>query len=614
MEELYKETLKYRQEQDVTADPRKISEAIRVATGAQFRKIQSTIRVLMVSKDYQAEYYLHRNSIKSSSIFTEVNIPSYTQIQASALLVNAILISYNDTDSNIIENSAIHRLLTGITQIGNDSTYGYAMRAGIDDTERAFVLKILHPDEDQGHIYHEIYIGLCVANKFRRDGRPNYVACYGYFLCTPPITKLDIGEVLETCPPDDGEQRVPYCVYEYVPGENLTTYCMHANRNGILGAYLQILLALCDSKFTHYDLHTGNIILRPVERLQIHYWCTKDYYIQTSFIATMIDYGTCVYHGDPKTPGGTFDPWAWNSRMNRDLIFPIYDAYTLLMTMSATISDSNPTLLPVCQTIFQFFFADEDIQAAIQREDRVRGKKEETYFRLPAYPRYTGLSLHALVEYILSHLDCTEICSLTAVPNIPILNPNNSLTLAKISNQAGVTNQLRAPETIFEFYDIYNYIMKCQPELLQKLLRLFVYRIAATQHLDEVEKIIVKLEAIPWLTKPTSDFDDPSNDDWIVRNFDSTIRYRCLLDNVLNYVRIGQHVDILLQEFRITAWFAKKKDYFAACRTKICNHVSECVAWLQHLQVEYGVDYEHQLRTLEYIREYGCEQDILFAV
>jgi serine/threonine protein kinase len=566
--------------------------AIEVAKEQQNKKILETVDVLTVNSDTQRDYYLSRNTINTNPIFTE--LLSYPQISAAASVVAGITTNYTDLDNS----SNIHRLLKNVHQM-NSGGFGYVLRAGVDETDPAFVIKIAkdREDVDPDSIQHEIYIGLCVANQFIADGIPNYVSCFGYFLCSPPTLEPTQETVLEYCPP--GDKKIPYCIYEYVEGPTMTKYCETANAAGVLSAYLQILLALRNRNFTHYDLHSDNVLMRPVETCQIRYsFADADYFVCLDSVSTMIDYGTCVYQGDV-IDGGTFEDESWRAHRHRSTVFPIYDAYSLLMSIASRPLINGKSNIEIYQGIFDFFFPGVNIGEAIAAEWQ-QDFVNKSYYRLPLIPKYMSLQLNDLITHVITKCRGSEVCSINHPYEMPYYTPSTQ-TFTELTTAAGVTPEIHIPETIFEFYDLYQYLVREQPNDIAEIREHFDYATAAAAQKQNLFALMYEIIAIQW---PTYGVTQAEN---IQLLFTTIIQYRQLVDKVKNYVQVNRDVDTILEQTTLTAHADESTQFLTTANTNLCTKTKECLTMIAAIpSLRFRQRYREAVKTLEYLQKTNC--------
>jgi len=209
-------------------------------------------------------------------------------------------------------NIKIRQYITQLQQIGPESVEGYAMTADIKQKgKNLFVVKsprTITPQSRQNTI-HEYFIGAFGTNQLR-SYIPNFVYSLGVFQCSPPY--LDNASFSEQSL-EDKNIAVTYC--QNNDSSNQTNYLMFENvvdsvsfkdfiRNGCtLEQYLNILTQLMFSldvayrivDFTHYDLHTDNVLIRELpNEIYIPYPMNDTghvIYVKTKYVATIIDMG-----------------------------------------------------------------------------------------------------------------------------------------------------------------------------------------------------------------------------------------------------------------------------------------------------------------------------------
>lgn len=139
----------------------------------------------------------------------------------------------------------------------------------------------------------EYFIGITAVNKLRHYV-PNFM--YTFAACAYPQKKQDkIVTIVEKIPGD---------TLEYALKNNKLTFTQ------FLCIFLQILLALEIAQrnvhFCHYDLHGGNIILRPIDKPFIYTIVldTKRYDITvTDYVPVIIDFGMSTVNDESQTIG-----------------------------------------------------------------------------------------------------------------------------------------------------------------------------------------------------------------------------------------------------------------------------------------------------------------------
>lgn len=168
---------------------------------------------------------------------------------------------------------------------------GISHRGRIVILSKFFVLK-LPDEEDEGYdaIFQEVAVGL-QANKLR-TACPNFVYTFGICKTDPPNSLRR------------GYRRQNYhcAVIEHINGESFSRTVEKKSFREHYDIYLQIWLALAFAQsqigLTHYDLHTGNVIIVNLsEPTNIEYpWGT----LRTTKLVKIIDWGRSFAYGEYK--------------------------------------------------------------------------------------------------------------------------------------------------------------------------------------------------------------------------------------------------------------------------------------------------------------------------
>ena len=237
----------------------------------------------------------------------------------------------------------IREHLTHLHRIGSASANGTAFVAdlssgvGTNVADDLFVVKAPQSSATPEEMAHEVAVGF--ATNALRTYVPNYAYIFGYFSCGGPI--LRGADVVSWCR-GSGPGSVGYALYENIQGaKSFKSYVQTETPQRIWRAYLQILMALrCGqtrAKFTHYDLHCENILIRPAKSAEFNI-PMDDFYVKADGICTMIDFG--MSHVEWKDGRGRYNlgyvgkhaPLSMYG-IYRDRMHPMHDAYKLLCFM-----------------------------------------------------------------------------------------------------------------------------------------------------------------------------------------------------------------------------------------------------------------------------------------
>lgn len=140
---------------------------------------------------------------------------------------------------------------------------------------------------------HEFFIGYFL-NQLRTK-IPNFMFVYGLFTCEGPANS-------EICPATNGNLR-DYLLMESIQGTTFKDFISTHTDSEIFAAYLQIILSVAlayeEMDYTHYDLHTGNVLIQELDKPYLIRYTLRtdknrytDYFVLTKYLAKIIDYGT----------------------------------------------------------------------------------------------------------------------------------------------------------------------------------------------------------------------------------------------------------------------------------------------------------------------------------
>lgn len=238
--------------------------------------------------------------------------------------------------------------ITTLRLIGEPSVEGYAMLSDED----LFVVKA--PRRENISLIHEYFVGFFGTNTLR-NVIPNFAYILGAFECSlPSITEEEKMKKSKesfnlVC---ENSKKVYYVIYENIyDSVSFRDFARNCSSSSYMNIILQISLAISLAyhtfKFTHYDLHSENVLIRELENpITILYPFKKSrVMIKTKYIATIIDYGRShiMYNGE--NFGFNFS----GALKNRP--FPMRDIYRVL-TNSAY---GNEALYPLVILLLSFF-------------------------------------------------------------------------------------------------------------------------------------------------------------------------------------------------------------------------------------------------------------------
>lgn len=236
-----------------------------------------------------------------------------------------------------LDNSIINLLNSFRLASLKDTSEGYALLSNFKSINDMVVIKTAKEKSDNYDILYEYFIGSIGINKLR-NLIPNFAYTLAIFKCNPlPIDidkNIDINKFCET----DKEDSRFYVVYEKIPGISLSEFVKRMKTLEDTKRLVSYIIQICFSlqiaqqeiNFTHYDLHSENIILRQLdEPIAIEYNINnKIYKIETNAIPTIIDYGFSHFTHQGVQFGMTDMP---SLGINPTKTSKGYDLYKLLM-------------------------------------------------------------------------------------------------------------------------------------------------------------------------------------------------------------------------------------------------------------------------------------------
>ena len=225
------------------------------------------------------------------------------------------------------------------------------------DTDEYFEYRKRREGQDAFEsIIREYFIGIKSMNKLRYL-TPSFVYTFGAFLCpiiTPEATKICTSNFSNV-----GKNNA-FVLYERIPGESLEKLIKtnEINFNQWLLIFIQTLLGLevaqREVRFTHFDLHTDNLMVRKKDNfnytipLDINTYNIKD----PELIPVIIDLGTSSSYIENRYIG-CFD-FAKYGMLN--FMVPGYDMYKLMLySLLASYKYKNKELVDGITSLFRFY-------------------------------------------------------------------------------------------------------------------------------------------------------------------------------------------------------------------------------------------------------------------
>jgi serine/threonine protein kinase len=277
--------------------------------------------------------------------------------------------------SKDIQRRRIRHWISQLVSIGGKSVQGFVFTMRLDKVSDTFLAKVNQKPSDFDDALHEYFVGAFGTNKIREKGVPNFAYLYGFFSCSPPVLSQS-GRVLTWC--TKNHPTGGYIVQEKIPGITLKQRIPTLGAKEFINLFVQIVLALREAQevgFTHYDLHTSNVILRKLPETSAIEYAGENgekKILLTDTVATLIDYGFAHVEVQGKHYGYFF---ASQGNVDPKVAFPLHDVFKLLCfslyEMKRAGNDAYSRLLPLLS-----FFVKGDL-------DRFIRKGRDSLYALP---------------------------------------------------------------------------------------------------------------------------------------------------------------------------------------------------------------------------------------
>lgn len=394
----------------------------------QYRKLLNNINVRELHKLLRLDYFnIHVMEVVTCIIATIMTLSENVYIEDASVrhwMNNLQVISTSSTESNIISSGFFN----------------------INENELTDLFIIKSPKINNSN-FHETFIGVMGTNQLRSI-IPNFAYLFGGFNCSPPF--IINNKVISWC--DPSMKVVNNLIYEQIIGTLLLDKLYDISLIDFLSYYLQIILSLKiagdEIRFTHNDLHTGNIILRRSKYSQFYipYPLGSDIiYIKTDRVATIIDYGMSHIEINNQHYGPTEYKF-----FNYDTFFPINDAYHLLIASLITMKQEDNRIYQQLEPLVNFFVEPNNLNQFLNKSD----------FSISYLPlnEQTNIDLQKLVSYIRDKYPITnQILTIQPDPNIPVMScQSGCLSTIEIQQKINLLNNPVVDDLVIIFDSIIN--------------------------------------------------------------------------------------------------------------------------------------------------------------
>ena len=423
------------------------------------------------------------------------NFDSAALLQAISCIITSIKhgnLKVNDTDTYISQ----------LKIFGKNSVNGYAFTASFNGKNKAedfFVIKAPRKHKDDFvDLTHECFVAFAAINKLR-EKVPNFAYIYESFNCSAPFIDTHDKDVLSWC--DFHKEPVVYAIYENCsPSVSFDDFLNICNERNFMMYFIQLMYALRtaynECKFTHYDLHMCNVLLRYVSNdpFYIPYDSIDgQIYIKSErFVATIIDFG-CSY---VEVGGRGYGFNEWDGRrygIFHDRPYPMYDVYKLLCY---SLSSFSSKIFHRLKGLLEFF-TNEEPHKFLSFQDRSK-------FSLPLIPGVTdreGL-LDLWIDFCVEYMETIGIDDVVVKTIPPTSKIFTCQGLCKTVDEelidAGINlhGPLPVPTSFSEFVNVHSHLKSssAQTRIIKDYTTLFDNSNLYTNEIHYIRNLINKLE------------------------------------------------------------------------------------------------------------------------
>lgn len=396
------------------------------------------------------------------------------------------------------KNLRLRHWLTNLKNLSHGS-FGKTYTADLTNKNRLldqFVVKAIDVNNDNkinsfiqsADAQHEFFVAQRLLNKLRED-IPNFAYVYGAFGCTPPLNP-NSEQVITYCNKNN-KYDIKYIIYEKIEGPTASSYIENCSDIEYINIILQLTLALYTAnnygieedvtyQYTHYDLHTNNVIIKNITEIEDGYipYSIEDkwVFVKTRFVATIIDFGFSFVAQGSQTFGhyGAEDMGVF-----ADKAFPVYDLFKFLID---SYNHVNNQVNDVIRTLLSFFIGTENIDNIISSWNHGRPF-------LPNVKPYSDLTLSQFYIFIRNNF----INMFNDVVKVDI-NPDmvyNCGFNGRCPNEGEIVDDITRSNENFTDLDIFNFydlVTERKTEEVTVRGRIITQRIPVVNNIDQLLK------------------------------------------------------------------------------------------------------------------------------
>jgi len=250
-------------------------------------------------------------------------------------------------------SSNIQKWVKKMEKLPVNSKEGFIYIAHFFSPDIQVIVKVPQKTNGNESKIREYFIGIKSLNRLR-SLIPTFVYTLGAFLCNKTPNKSDLCN-------DDLSKNTAFILYEKIPGDSIHTLLKNdkITFDEWLVIFFQLLLALevaqREVRFTHFDLHTENVMVRKNESYSYNVPLDMSTYsvVNPQCIPVIIDFGAASSYID-KRYVGSFD---YISHGMLNFMIPGYDMYKFMVYCAK--KTVNTELKDKIVSLFSFYGCDD---------------------------------------------------------------------------------------------------------------------------------------------------------------------------------------------------------------------------------------------------------------
>lgn len=295
-----------------------------------------------------------------------------------------------------------------------------------------FVIKFPNYYANINTTVREYFIGIKSINNLRYLV-PTFVYTLGSFMC-PGINEIDKTEkqIDVFCNTSNGVR--PFILYEKIPDDSITTLFKkdELNFQKWLVIFFQLLLGLevaqKEVRFTHFDMHTENVLVRKKDNY--NYKVNLDMFTYSvnnpHFIPAVIDFGGSTSYIEGEYIGNY--EYIYLGMMN--FMIPGYDMYKFIIW---SIYESNEQLKKEIQDVLRFYSKD-DPYSVLSKDFVNINEILKVFCKDVTFGRAANYTPHMFMKWLLKEYPSVLNPYITEKPRATFQNLNYSSMLKEYNN------------------------------------------------------------------------------------------------------------------------------------------------------------------------------------